>query len=230
MDPNSFEKLRFQMVERQIAGKGVSDRLVLDAMRRVRREQFVSNKLMGRAYDDTPLPIGDGQTISQPYIVGFMIEALGLQPGNKVLEVGTGSGYAAAILAEIASEVITIERIEQLASNARTTLDQIGNNRIKVFCGDGTKGCPEEAPFDAIIVSAGGPRVPRSLELQLKIGGRLVIPVGPELNKQRLVRVVRESDSKFEKTIISHVRFVPLIGGEGWNIDKEESGDTPKVE
>lgn len=206
---------RQRMVQTQIAARGVTDARVLAAMGRVPRERFVPATLQANAYDDAPLPIGDGQTISQPFIVAYMVAALGLEGGERALEIGTGSGYAAAVLAEIAAEVYTVERLPTLAKSAAATLAQAGYGRINVRCGDGTLGWPEAAPFDAILVSAGGPDVPTTLRDQLAPGGRLVMPVGQSRGMQRLLRVIRTSDG-FDTQTLDAVRFVPLIGAEGW--------------
>ena len=211
-----YSKLRDRMVKRQIAGRGVRSEKVLDAMRKVPRERFLPQGQGVWAYDDAPLPIGDGQTISQPYIVAYMTEALALEGGERVLEIGTGSGYAAAVLAEIAADVYTIERIGGLADMASAVLDDLGYHNVHVRQGDGTLGWPEEAPFDGIVVTAGGPDVPETLQRQLKIGGRLVIPVGKSSWYQELVRVTRVSETEFETEYLIPVRFVPLIGEEGW--------------
>jgi len=205
------------MVQRQIAGRGVRSEKVLDAMRKVPRERFLPNGQGAWAYDDAPLPIGDGQTISQPYIVAYMTEALLLEGGEKVLEIGTGSGYAAAVLAEIAADVYTIERIDGLAIMARIVLDKLGYQNVHVRQGDGTLGWPEHAPFDAIVVTAGGPDVPDPLKRQLKIGGRLVMPIGKTTWFQELVRVTRITEADFDTEYLVPVRFVPLIGEEGWD-------------
>jgi protein-L-isoaspartate(D-aspartate) O-methyltransferase len=207
---------RARMVAEDIAGRGVTDARVLAAMRKVAREAFVPQELREFAYEDTPLPIGSEQTISQPYIVAFMIEALRLDGGEKVLEIGTGSGYAAAVLAEIASEVYTVERLRLLADRATETFAQLGYLHIHVRHGDGTRGWPEHAPYNAIVVAAGGPRVPETLKQQLAIGGRLVIPVGADPDSQELVRVTRRSETEFAAEDIAGVRFVPLIGDQGW--------------
>jgi protein-L-isoaspartate(D-aspartate) O-methyltransferase len=204
------------MLERNIARRGVRDPLVLEAMRRVPRELFLPNSLREFAYEDSPLPIAGEQTISQPYIVAFMAEALMLRGGEKVLEIGAGSGYAAAVLSEIAAGVYTVERLGQLADTAAATLAELGYDNVHVLHGDGTLGWPEHAPYDAIVVSAGGPQVPESLKEQLKIGGRLVIPVGADQRAQELVRVVRISNNDYRSEDIADVRFVPLIGEEGW--------------
>ncbi len=217
-----FTSQRNEMVDHQIAARGVRDRRVLKAMRMVPREEFLPESLREFAYDDAPLPIAAEQTISQPYIVAFMIEALALQGGEKVLEIGTGSGYAAAVLAEIAGEVYTVERLNELAEEAGSALDLLSYHNVHVQCGDGTKGWPEHAPFDAIIVAAGGPQIPESLKAQLKVGGRMVIPVGKTSNSQELIRITRQSGTKYKTEDIADVRFVPLIGEEGWN-DKRET-------
>ncbi len=211
-----YENLRQEMLKRQIAGRGVRSPAVLAAMGAVRREGYVPSYLGEFAYDDTPLPIEEEQTISQPYIVAFMIEALDLKRDARVLEVGTGSGYAAAVLAEIAAEVYTIERHEGLAKSAAKRLAEDGYDNVSVRCGDGTLGWPNEAPFDAIIVAAGGPSVPPALLDQLAVGGRLVIPAGPTVGLQPLVRVTRVSLHEYREENLGNVRFVPLVGEQGW--------------
>ena len=213
---DSFTKRRIAMVREQIAARGVRDAKVLEAMKKVPREEFVPEALREQAYDDRPLPIGEGQTISQPYVVGSMTEALRLTGGEKVLEIGTGSGYAAAVLAEIAAEVHTIERIPALAERARSTLQRLGYSHVHVIEGDGTLGYATAAPYDAIVVTADGPRVPPSLKNQLKPGGRLVMPMGEKHWEQMLVRltVTRDGGETLEK--LYPVMFVPLIGAEGW--------------
>ena len=211
-----YSRLREQMVQRQIAGRRVRSEKVLNAMRKVPRDRFLPKGQRVWAYDDAPLPIGDGQTISQPYIVAYMTEALALDGGEKVLEIGTGSGYAAAVLAEIAADVYTIERIDGLAIMARTILDNLGYQNVHVRQGDGTLGWPEHAPFDGIVVTAGGPGVPDTLKDQLKIGGRLVMPIGKSTWYQELVRVTRITEAEFDMEYLVPVRFVPLIGEEGW--------------
>ena len=225
-----FSQLREQMVERQIEVRGVRSEKVLAAMRKVPRESFLPEHIREFAYEDTPLPIAAGQTISQPYIVSFMIEGLALRGGEKVLEIGTGSGYAAAVLAEIADEVYTVERIGELATRAASALAELNYNNVEVIHADGTLGLPEQAPFDAIVVAAGGPEVPESLKEQLKVDGRLVIPVGSSRNVQELVRVTRLSKSEFREEDLADVRFVPLLGEEGWTPNNEEiARRTPEV-
>ena len=210
-----LEDLRTQMVDQHLAGRGISDPRVLDAFRRVPREHFVPPELAELAYSDAPLPIGEGQTISQPYIVAVTIEALGLKGGERVLEVGAGSGYAAAILSLLAEEVIAIERVDSLAEAARERLARLGFRNVEVIHADGTLGWPDHAPYDAIAVAAGGPEVPRALRDQLVRGGRLVMPVGLEV-QQVLRRVTRVSADEFRDERIAEVRFVPLIGEQGW--------------
>ena len=207
---------RARMVELQLARRGIANRLVLDAFRTVPREGFVPPELEEFAYRDAPLPIGDGQTISQPYIVALTVEALGLRGNERVLEIGTGSGYAAAILSKIAKEVFTVERKETLASEARERLARLGHRNVEVLHGDGTLGWREHAPYDAIAVAAGGPEVPEALLDQLALGGRLVIPVGPDETSQTLVRVTKEGPDQFRQEDLTQVRFVPLIGEQGW--------------
>jgi protein-L-isoaspartate(D-aspartate) O-methyltransferase len=218
-----FADARERMVEFQLVGRGIRDPAVLAAMRTVPRERFVDDALAHRAYEDGPLPIGEGQTISQPYIVAVMTEALRLQAGDRVLEIGTGSGYAAAVLAVIVAEVYTIERIERLATLSRRRLDELGYANVRVRHGDGSLGWPEHAPYHAIVVTAGGPDVPPSLQRQLAVGGRLVMPVGPTSRSQRLVRVVRTDHETCEREALEDVCFVPLIGAEGWSAHEERA-------
>lgn len=220
----SFPVLRAEMVEHHIAARGVRDGFVLEAMGKVPRELFLPANLREFAYEDAPLPIAGEQTISQPYIVAFMAEALMLKGCEKLLEIGAGSGYAAAVLSEIAANVYTVERLGPLAEKAAATLAELGYNNVHVLHGDGTKGWPEHAPYDAIVVAAGGPQVPGSLKEQLKIGGRLVIPVGADPRTQELVRVTRVSMTEYRSEDIADVRFVPLIGEEGWTTSKGKTG------
>jgi protein-L-isoaspartate(D-aspartate) O-methyltransferase len=207
------------MVENQIAARGVRDPRVLEAMRTVPREAFVPENLGEFAYEDSPLPIEAGQTISQPYIVALMIEAAALRPEDRVLEIGVGSGYAAAVMSRIARRVHAIERHSELAELARERMASLGYDNVVIRTGDGTRGWPENAPFDAILVAAGGPEVPKPLREQLALGGRLVIPVG-SADQQRLVRVTRQSETGFEEEDLGSVRFVPLIGAHGWAEDR----------
>ena len=204
---------RHEMVEHQIRARGVRDRLVLDAMNHVPREAFLPRKVHEFAYEDSPLPIAAGQTISQPYIVAFMIEAAELEPGARALEIGTGSGYGAAVMSRIAGQVWTIERHAALAETARRRLAAAGCHNVEVRTGDGSLGWPEAAPFDAIIVTAGSPVIPDALREQLAIGGRLIIPVGESDTIQRLVRIRRKGKDSFDEEDLAPVRFVPLIPG-----------------
>lgn len=203
------------MVERDIAGRGIEDEGVLEAMRTVPRERFVPERLAAQAYSDQPLPIGSGQTISQPYVVAVMSAAAQLTPGDRVLEVGTGSGYGAAILGQIVIEVWTIERHQKLASRAERVLRDLGYENVHVVCGDGTLGWPDAAPYDAVIVTAGGPAVPEVLRSQLDERGRLVMPVGPDRHHQDLVRE-QQVDGVLRVDQLGMVRFVPLVGEHGW--------------
>jgi protein-L-isoaspartate(D-aspartate) O-methyltransferase len=211
-----MDQRREQMVAQQIEGRGLRDPAVLAAMRAVPREAFVAEGQHPFAYDDGPLPIAEGQTISQPYVVALMIEMLRLRPQDRVLEIGTGSGYAAAVLSRIVAEVYTVERIEQLVDFARQNLSGLEYDNIQVHHGDGSLGWPEQAPYDGIIVAAGGPKIPAALKKQLVIGGRLVMPVGSEQRAQQLVRLTRVEENEYDRENLSHVRFVPLIGQEAW--------------
>nr|NIP58339.1 protein-L-isoaspartate(D-aspartate) O-methyltransferase [Gemmatimonadota bacterium]NIR78740.1 protein-L-isoaspartate(D-aspartate) O-methyltransferase [Gemmatimonadota bacterium]NIT87379.1 protein-L-isoaspartate(D-aspartate) O-methyltransferase [Gemmatimonadota bacterium]NIU31229.1 protein-L-isoaspartate(D-aspartate) O-methyltransferase [Gemmatimonadota bacterium]NIU35944.1 protein-L-isoaspartate(D-aspartate) O-methyltransferase [Gemmatimonadota bacterium] len=217
------------MVERQIEARGIEDRAVLAAMEAVPREAFVAPEVVAFAYYDTPLPIGEDQTISQPYIVAYMVEAAEVAPGDRVLEVGTGSGYAAAVLSRIADRVFTIERHPSLAEVARRRLGELGYDNVEVRVADGTLGWPEEGPFDAVVVSAGAPdRVPPALEEQLAPGGRLVIPLGATREGQELVRVRRSDDGEtLSLSRLAPVRFVPLVGAAGWDPAVDEAQATP---
>jgi len=212
------------MVRRHIAGRGVRDPWVLGAMGEVPRELFVGEHQAERAYEDAPLPIGAGQTISQPYIVGLMIEAAQIRPGDRVLEVGAGSGYAAAVMARIAGEVFAIERHVELAQLASLRFAELFYDNITLRTGDGTLGWPEAAPFDAIIAAAGGPSVPKALKRQLAIGGRLVMPVGEQSRRQRLIKLTRTAADVFEEEDLGEVVFVPLIGDQGWAPDEHSLG------
>ena len=205
---------RQAMVERQLSARGIKDARVLEAMSRVPREAFVAADLAAYAYDDNPLPIGEGQTISQPYIVALMAEAARIGPKARVLEVGAGSGYAAAVLSQLAAEVVTVERHRALADKARETLKRLGYANVIVLEGDGSRGVPEKAPFDAILVAAGAPAPPESLKQQLAEGGRLVIPVS--VNSHQDLRVITRHGDTYEEEDLGAVRFVPLMGREGW--------------
>lgn len=207
---------RAAMVERDIAGRGITDARVLAAMRAVPREHFVPANLRQRAFDDRPLPIGNAQTISQPYIVALMAQALQLQGDEHVLEIGTGSGYGAAVLARLCRHVDTVERISDLADRARQQLADLGVTNVDVHGGDGTLGWPAAAPFDAIVVTAGGPSVPPALQAQLAPGGRLVMPVGAQHGGQDLLRLTRSGGDDFRTESLCGVAFVPLLGAQGW--------------
>lgn len=211
------------MVERDLAGRGITDRLVLDAMAEVPREAFVPADLQEFAYEDSPLPIAANQTISQPYIVARMIQALELEGGERVLDIGTGSGYAAAVLSRIVERVYTIERHGELYEYAGRRFRELGYDNIEARHGDGTLGWPEAAPFDAIQAAAGGPEVPRVLLEQLRNGGRMVLPVGETPHLQHLVRIVRRGEDEFETERLEPVRFVPLIGTGGWRETESET-------
>jgi protein-L-isoaspartate(D-aspartate) O-methyltransferase len=214
-----FNEARERMVVSQIARRGICNPLVLAAMRRVPREEFVAVELREFAYDDTPLPIGHEQTISQPAIVAAMIEAVELRPGERVLDVGTGSGYAAAVCAAIAGHVHSIERHAGLVDTAREILLKLGILNVTVHHGDGTVGLAEYAPYDAIIAAAGGPHVPQAWCEQLAVGGRIVMPVGRHPHCQRLIKVVRHSEVDYERSWLGDVRFVPLVGKDAWPAD-----------
>ncbi|MDX1380178.1 MAG: protein-L-isoaspartate(D-aspartate) O-methyltransferase [Xanthomonadales bacterium] len=204
---------------RLLERRGISDSAVLEAMTTVPREAFVGERVAEFAYDDAPLPIEEGQTISQPFVVALMTQAMRIGPDDRVLEVGTGSGYGAAILSRVAAEVYTIERHRSLADRARRRLENLGYGNVDVRCGDGSLGWPEHAPYAAIVVTAGGPRAPRSLLEQLAPGGRLVIPTGDSASAQKLLRITREQDDDYVTEELGAVRFVPLIGEEGWADD-----------
>ncbi len=211
-----FAALRAQMVAEQLQNRGITETAVLQAMAAVPREQFVSDTYRAHAYKDGPLPIGEKQTISQPYVVAFMIQLLELPPNGRVLEIGTGSGYAAAVLSQIAAQVFTVERHEKLVWSARERLAALGYDNVIVVEGDGTTGCEEFAPYDGIIVAAGGPAVPVALKEQLKIGGKLVMPIGSSKRKQQLYQITRRDTYQFDEKRKGPVSFVPLVGQAGW--------------
>jgi protein-L-isoaspartate(D-aspartate) O-methyltransferase len=216
MSSIDLNKLRNRLVDRHLHHQGIRSATVLEAMRSVPRERFLPSELWEFAYDDTPLPIAENQTISQPYIVAMMAEALELRGPERVLEVGTGSGYAAAVLSHLAAEVYTVERIGTLAEKSAALLAQLGYDNVHVRHADGTLGWPEHAPYDAIVVAAGAPHIPDALKSQLKIGGRLVISVGADLRAQELMRITRRGPEEYRTEELADVRFVPLIGEEGW--------------
>lgn len=218
----SLEQARHRMVEKQLASRGIGDPRVLEAMDRVPREAFIPPALAHEAYLDSPLPIGEGQTISQPYIVALTAESLRIGPEDRVLEIGTGSGYAAAVLGALAREVHSVERHPSLAREAAGRLAELGIANVHVHEGDGTLGLPALAPFDAIAVTASGPRVPPALVEQLAPGGRLVIPTGLDDSDQRLVLVTRAADGTVHEHEICRVRFVPLVGAQGWSQDEPD--------
>lgn len=224
-------ELRQVMVERQLQGRGIGSAPVLAAMGEIPREAFVPDRLREFAYEDGPLPIGEEQTISQPYIVALMIEAADLKPGDRVLEVGAGSGYAAAVMSRIADEVFAIERHPALAESAQRRLLELGYDNVVVIAGDGSGGLPDKAPFDAILVAAGGERVPEPLKHQLAIGGRLVVPIGGE-DLQSLLCMTRTGENEWSEDNLGGVRFVPLIGAHGrWdNGERSASNHTPARE
>jgi protein-L-isoaspartate(D-aspartate) O-methyltransferase len=203
------------MIEEQLVSRGISDSRVLASMERVERHRFVEEALRVRAYDDKPLPIGARQTISQPFMVGLMTQALELKGSERVLEIGTGCGYQTAVLAELAATVFSIERLSGLAATARQLLDELGYYNVAVRVGDGTLGWAEEAPFDAILVTAGAPQVPRPLVAQLACGGRLVFPIGEE-ELQTLVRIRKDGGGLHEE-YFGDCRFVKLVGRYGWD-------------
>ncbi len=206
---------RSKMVEEQIVARGVADKNVLDAMRKVPRHLFVQGALADRAYTDSALPIGEGQTISQPFIVAYMSELLQVKAGHKILEIGTGSGYQAAVLGEMGADVFSIERIRKLFISARTLLFKLRYFNINLKLDDGTMGWPDEAPYDRIIVTAGGPEIPQYLVDQLADPGRMVIPVGGQKRKQQLILITKE-DGKVTETDMGGCSFVDLVGKQGW--------------
>jgi protein-L-isoaspartate(D-aspartate) O-methyltransferase len=214
LEREEFAPQRSEMVEKQLRRRGIKDAAVLAAMTAVPRHEFVANELRSQAYEDVPLPIGGGQTISQPYIVAAMTAALHLQPGDRVLEIGTGCGYQAGVLSQLAKEVFTIERRPELASTASKLLARLGYSNVHVHCGDGTLGLSEFAPFDAILVAAAAPAVPRPLLAQLAERGRIIIPVGGAEHQE--LQLVEKHGDAFPAKILEGCRFVPLVGYHGW--------------
>jgi protein-L-isoaspartate(D-aspartate) O-methyltransferase len=212
-----FASEREAMVERQLRRRGITEPDILDAFRAVPREAFVSDRHAHLAYGDHPLPIEANQTISQPYIVALMIQAAAIKAGDMVLEVGSGSGYAAAVISRIAAKVIGIERQHSLVEIGRERLARLGYDNIEIVEGDGTRGCPGEAPFDAILAAASGSHVPEALIAQLAPNGRLVMPIGERGWVQELVKVTKQDDGVLRQENLGGVRFVPLIGAEGWS-------------
>ena len=214
VNPEQLADQRARMVEVQLRHRGIRDERVLAAMGKVQRERFITPEYAWEAYSDRPIPIGAGQTVSQPYMVAAMVEALDVQPSDRVLEVGTGTGYEAALLGELAAQVWTIERHAELADKARSVLTELGYRNVHVVHGDGSLGLPQHAPFDEILVAAGAPQAPPSLIAQLAEGGRLAVPVGNRVEQQ--LQIVRKIDGKIVTS--SHVPccFVPLLGAEGW--------------
>lgn len=212
-----FTREREAMVERQLRSRGITEQVILDAFLAVPREAFVSDEYAHLAYGDHPLPIEAKQTISQPYIVALMIQAAGIKPGDTVLEVGAGSGYAAAVMSRIAERVIAIERQHELVEVARERMQRLGYDNVEIVEGDGTKGWRDEAPYDAILAAASGSHVPRPLVEQLAPGGRIVIPLGDPGWVQELVKVTKQEDGILKQENLGGVRFVPLIGEEGWS-------------
>jgi protein-L-isoaspartate(D-aspartate) O-methyltransferase len=212
-DAALYLPLRLRMVESQLHARGIRDERVLDAMARVPRHEFTPEQYRNQAYEDHPLPIGEEQTISQPYIVAIMLEALALKPESRVLEIGTGSGYATALLAELTAQVFSVERHAGLANQARALLTRLGYKNVKVIAGDGSKGLSESAPYDAILVSAAAPELPRALLDQLAESGRMIIPIG--LPDSQQLQLIRMHDGQPQTTLREMCRFVPLVEGMG---------------
>jgi protein-L-isoaspartate(D-aspartate) O-methyltransferase len=213
---NDFSAEREAMVERHLRRRGITEQHIIDAFLAVPREEFVATDYAHLAYGDHPLPIEAGQTISQPYIVALMIQAAGIHAGDRVLEVGAGSGYAAAVISRIAKQVTAIERQHDLVEVARQRLERLGYSNVEIVEGDGTKGCPDHAPFDAILAAASGSHVPQPWIDQLADGGRIVMPVGDPGWVQELIKVTKGPNGKLIQENLGGVRFVPLIGEEGW--------------
>jgi protein-L-isoaspartate(D-aspartate) O-methyltransferase len=214
LEKKEYAVQREEMIEKQLRRRGIQDAAVLAAMAAVPRHEFVSEDVRAHAYDDLPLPIGSGQTISQPYIVAAMTAALHLQPGDRVLEIGTGCGYHAAVLSRLAKEVFTIERRPELAASASARLVRLGYSNAHVHCGDGTLGLPEFAPFDAILVAAAAPAVPKTLLAQLAEGGRIILPVGGAEHQE--LQLIEKHGDTFPTKMLEGCRFVPLLGYHGW--------------
>jgi protein-L-isoaspartate(D-aspartate) O-methyltransferase len=214
-DANTLQQ-RGSMVARQLEARGIRDARVIEAMKRIPRHAFVAAAMRGEAYEDSPLPIEEGQTISQPYIVALMLEAARLGAGDRMLEVGAGSGYASAVAAQLVAHVDAVERHARLVELARARLARLGIANVDVHVGDGSAGWPSGAPYDAIVVAAAGPRVPAALREQLAVGGRLVIPVASSYGAQRLVLVERRGDAEWHEDDLGGVMFVPLVGAQGW--------------
>ena len=217
---DTYAEKRHQMVETQIVARGICDPAVVEAMRSVPREVYVAPEMQDFAYEDMALPIAAGQTISQPYIVALMIAALQPHPEDRVLEIGTGSGYAAAVLSQVVREVYTVERHAELVELARRRMDALGYDNVHLLYGDGTLGWPEHAPYDGIVVAAGGPKIPIALRTQLVCYGSLVMPVGTGQSQQHLIRVTRDSDTTYSQETLGGVHFVPLIGAQGWSLSQ----------
>jgi protein-L-isoaspartate(D-aspartate) O-methyltransferase len=211
---DEFAVRRAEMIEKQLRRRGVTDARVLAAMAALPRHEFVPSELRHRSYEDVPLPIGEGQTISQPYIVAAMTTALGLNGTERVLEIGTGCGYQTAVLSGLAKIVFSIESRSELASSAAVRLERLGHTNVHVHCGDGTLGLPEFAPFDAILVAAAAPAVPEPLRSQLAEGGRMILPVGDAENQE--LRIIERAGNSFHTTTLEGCRFVPLVGYYGW--------------
>ncbi|EMI56581.1 protein-L-isoaspartate(D-aspartate) O-methyltransferase [Rhodopirellula sallentina] len=212
----NLDQSRLELVE-ALRGKGIHDRRILDAIGRVRRDAFVPDELKEAAYHDIPLPIGQGQTISQPLVVAWMADAMELQPTDHVLDVGTGSGYAAAVMSLLCATVHSVERIPELAQRAKARLIAEGYENVSVRCGDGHQGWPEHAPFDGICIAAAGREIPAALRDQLVIGGRIIAPLGNDRSSQTLYRLTRTDEHQFKREKLGKVRFVPLIGAAGWD-------------
>ncbi len=215
--PQNWRKLREEMVSHQLASRGIIDKAIIHAFLSVPRHLFVPAKRQNQAYDDSPLPLPDGQTISQPFIVAYMIQAGQIKSNHRVLEIGAGSGYAAAIVSMVARTVYAVERHQSLAAYAQKRFDRLGYDNIHIRHADGSLGWAEHAPYDAILVSAASPIIPSALKEQLAINGRLIIPIGVASGDQTLTRITKISCQRFETRNLTSVRFVPLIGAEGWS-------------